>query len=66
MPTIRKELALATHPAASLRRNRDFLKLWAGQTISQFGSKITLLALPLTAAHEGQCLTARYPLVWLL
>jgi len=41
---------LATRPAASLWRNRDFLKLWGGQTISQFGSKITLLALPLTAA----------------
>ncbi|HEY7909061.1 MAG TPA: MFS transporter [Thermomicrobiales bacterium] len=28
----------------------NFLRLWAGQTISQFGSQITLLALPLTAA----------------
>jgi len=28
----------------------DFIKLWGGQTISQFGSQITLLALPLTAA----------------
>ncbi len=28
----------------------DFLKLWGGQTISQFGSQITVLALPLTAA----------------
>ena len=27
----------------------NFLKLWAGQTISQFGSQITLLAIPLTA-----------------
>lgn len=27
----------------------DFLKLWAGQTVSQFGSQITFLALPLTA-----------------
>ncbi|MCA1724064.1 MAG: MFS transporter, partial [Thermomicrobia bacterium] len=34
----------------SLWRHADFLKLWAGQTISQFGSQITVLALPLTAA----------------
>lgn len=27
----------------------DFVKLWAGQTVSLFGSKITFLALPLTA-----------------
>ncbi len=35
---------------ATLWRHPDFLKLWAGQTISRFGSQITLLALPLTAA----------------
>jgi MFS family permease len=29
--------------------NGDFLKLWAGQSISLLGSQITLLALPLTA-----------------
>jgi MFS family permease len=34
----------------SLWRHPDFLKLWGGQTISQFGSQITVLALPLTAA----------------
>jgi hypothetical protein len=34
---------------AQLWRNPDFLKLWAGQTISVFGSQITALALPLTA-----------------
>ncbi len=38
------------HPAATLWRHRNFTRLWAGQTISQFGSQITLLALPLTAA----------------
>ena len=27
----------------------DFLKLWAGQTVSLFGSQISLLAIPLTA-----------------
>lgn len=29
--------------------NRNFLNLWSGQTISELGSQITLLALPLTA-----------------
>jgi MFS family permease len=33
-----------------LWRHPDFLKLWTGETISLFGSQITALALPLTAA----------------
>ena len=33
----------------SLWRNVDFLRLWSAQTISQFGSQITGLALPLVA-----------------
>src|SRR5579884_2587585 len=33
----------------TLWRDADFLKLWAAQTISQVGSQITFLALPLTA-----------------
>lgn len=33
----------------SLWRNGDFLKLWSAHTISLVGSKITFLALPLTA-----------------
>jgi hypothetical protein len=32
-----------------LWRNPDFLKLWAGQTVSQMGSMISREALPLTA-----------------
>lgn len=32
-----------------LWRHPDFLKLWSGETISLFGSQVTLLALPLTA-----------------
>lgn len=33
----------------SLWRHADFMKLWVGQTISQFGSRITRGALPLAA-----------------
>lgn len=33
----------------SLRRHPDFLRLWAGETISQVGSQVTLLAIPLIA-----------------
>ena len=33
----------------SLWRHRDFLHLWAAQTISQFGTQISRLALPLVA-----------------
>jgi MFS family permease len=32
------------------RADGDFLKLWAGQTVSMFGAQITAVALPLTAA----------------
>lgn len=34
---------------SGLSFDRDFLKLWGGETISQVGSQITILALPLTA-----------------
>ncbi|HEX2039113.1 MAG TPA: MFS transporter [Acidimicrobiales bacterium] len=40
----------------TLRRNRDFGRLWAGQSISQLGSQVTVLALPLVAIrilHAG-------------
>ena len=32
-----------------LRRNRDFLLLWGGQSVSEVGSQVTVLALPLVA-----------------
>jgi hypothetical protein len=32
-----------------LWRNRDFVRLWSAQTISQFGTQVTNLALPFTA-----------------
>lgn len=34
---------------SSLWRHRDFVRLWAGQTVSVFGSQVTELALPLAA-----------------
>jgi MFS family permease len=36
-------------PQGGLWRHADFLYLWSAQTISQFGTQITLLALPLAA-----------------
>jgi MFS family permease len=36
-------------PRGALWHNRDFRRLWAAQTVSQFGSEITGLALPLLA-----------------
>jgi MFS family permease len=33
----------------SLGRRHDFLKLWAGQTVSEVGSQVSLIALPLAA-----------------
>src|SRR6186997_3003914 len=34
----------------SLWRHRDFVKLWTGETISQFGTQVSQLAIPLIAA----------------
>jgi MFS family permease len=34
----------------SLFRHPDFVKLWSAETISQFGTQVTLLALPIVAA----------------
>ena len=38
-----------TAAPVSLLRNRDFLRLWTAETISQFGTQVSLLALPLVA-----------------
>ncbi|MBV9191814.1 MAG: MFS transporter, partial [Betaproteobacteria bacterium] len=35
--------------SGSLWRNHDFVKLWSAQTVSQFGTQISLLAVPLVA-----------------
>ncbi len=39
----------ATPPKPSVIRNPDFVRLWIAETISQFGTQISLLALPLVA-----------------
>ena len=36
-------------PGGGLWRHRDFLRLWSAQTISQVGTQVSLLAIPLTA-----------------
>jgi MFS family permease len=43
-----------TQPAPSLFRHPDFVKLWSAETISQFGTQVTFLALPLIAATTLQ------------
>jgi len=39
------------HPRGELWRNGDFLFLWSAQTVSEFGSQVTNLALPLAAIY---------------
>lgn len=39
----------STPRAASLWRHRDFMKLWSAETVSQFGTQVSLLAIPLVA-----------------
>jgi MFS family permease len=36
-------------PSGGLWRHADFLKLWSAETVSQFGTQVSQLALPLTA-----------------
>ena len=38
-------------PTSALWHHRDFMKMWTGQTISQFGSSISQLALPIIAVR---------------
>lgn len=43
-------MAASPAPRRSLFRERNFVRLWTAETISQFGTQITFLALPLIAA----------------
>jgi MFS family permease len=36
-------------PPMNLRSHGDFLRLWAGQTVSELGSQVSVVAIPLTA-----------------
>jgi MFS family permease len=49
MPETTGEETATARRSASLLRHPDFLKLWSAETVSQFGTAITQLALPLTA-----------------
>ena len=40
-----------TDPGLSLWRHRQFMKLWSAETISQLGTQVTQLALPLAAIY---------------
>ena len=39
-----------TQASRSLVRHADFLKLWSAETVSQFGTQVSLLAIPFVAA----------------
>lgn len=43
-------MAVAGTLPSGLNRQPDFLRLWAGQTISAFGTQVTILAIPIVAA----------------
>jgi MFS family permease len=45
----RDEEAASTRRKPNLWRHPDFMKLWTAETISQFGTQVTLLGLPLIA-----------------
>src|SRR3990172_12258969 len=49
--------------AGCLCRHPDFLKLWAGESVSLLGSQVTELALPLTAVLTLQATPARLGLL---
>ncbi|GAA2898239.1 MFS transporter [Streptosporangium fragile] len=47
--TAEKALTTTTNRPGSLFRQRSFALLWAGQSVSMFGTQITYVALPITA-----------------
>jgi MFS family permease len=46
-----RELVARLRPHGDLWRDRDFLRFWSAQTISQFGSQVSGLALPFVAIY---------------
>ena len=45
------EIPMEARQARTLWRHGDFMKLWIGQTISELGSRITLIGLPIVAVQ---------------
>jgi MFS family permease len=71
--TGRAHRTMGKGPRTGLLQHPSFLCLWAGQSISLLGSRVTMIALPLTAvyalhatAFEMGILTAAGPLAYLL
>jgi hypothetical protein len=50
----------------SLWRDREFVRYWAGQTVSQVGSQVTQLALPLFSAVRRVQQTPEPEPAWVL
>ena len=53
-----------TPPSPTLWRHREFRNLWAGQTVSQFGSQVTQLAVPLIAALTLDASPLQMGMLW--
>ena len=53
-------------PSGPLWHQRDFLKLWTGQSISEFGSQISQLAIPLLALIELHATTFEFAVLGVL
>ena len=51
-------------PSPTLWRHRDFRLLWGAQTVSQFGSQVSQLAIPLTAALTLDATPFQMGLLW--
>lgn len=60
------ETAAARPAEESLWRHRDFLLLWGGQTVSEFGDQISRLALPLLAVSVLRASTFEVSVLGLL
>jgi MFS family permease len=52
-PALEAPAAAAAAPGPSVWTRGDFRKLWAGQLVTQLGSEVTLLAIPLLAVAMG-------------
>ena len=53
-------------PSGDLWHHADFLKLWTGQSISEFGSQVSALAIPWLAAKELHATPIQFSVISLL